>query len=298
MLQAIIGGLTLGSVYALIALGFNLTYTTTRTLNFAQGDFVSVGAFVGLGTVGVLTAALGADAVGYVWLYALAAVAAALAMGVLGLPLYLAAIRPFAGKPGMSWVVSTIGFGIVLQSAALSVWGLGARMLPAPFGDDVFRVGEAGFRSQELVVLVLAFAILGAFDLAMRRTAIGRCMRAVALNRDAAALMGIDVPRVMAMAFLASSAMAGLSGVLVAPILSASLFMGVIIALKGFSAAIIGGLTNPRGCMAGGLLIGLVESLTALWSAQWREIMVFLLVILVLAMAPNGLFGRKLVEKV
>ncbi|MBP2231270.1 branched-chain amino acid ABC transporter permease [Azospirillum agricola] len=298
MLQAIIGGLTLGSVYALIALGFNLTYTTTRTLNFAQGDFVSVGAFVGLGTVGVLTAALGADAVGYVWFYALAAVAAALAMGVLGLPLYLAAIRPFAGKPGMSWVVSTIGFGIVLQSAALSLWGLGARMLAPPFGDEVFRVGEVGFRSQELVVMALAFAILGGFDIAMRRTALGRCMRAVALNRDAAALMGIDVPRVMALAFLASSALAGLSGVLVAPILSASLFMGVIIALKGFSAAIIGGLTNPRGCMAGGLLIGLVESLTALWSAQWREIMVFLLVILVLAMAPNGMFGRKLVEKV
>lgn len=298
MLQAIIGGLTLGSVYALIALGFNLTYTTTRTLNFAQGDFVSVGAFVGLGTVGLLTTALGADAAGYVWFYALAAVAAALAMGVMGLPLYLAAIRPFAGKPGMSWVVSTIGFGIVLQSAALSLWGLGARMLPPPFGDEVFRIGGVGFRSQELVVMVLALVILGGFDVAMRRTALGRCMRAVALNRDAAALMGIDVPRVMALAFLASSALAGLSGVLVAPILSASLFMGVIIALKGFSAAIIGGLTNPRGCMAGGLLIGLVESLTALWSAQWREIMVFLLVILVLAMAPNGMFGRKLVEKV
>ena len=296
--QALIGGLTMGGIYALIALGFSLTYTTTRTLNFAQGDFVSVGAFVGLGTVGLMTVAFAPDPAMYPWLYAVAALAASAVMGLMGLPLYLAAIRPFAGKAGMAWVMSTIGFGIIMQSAALSLWGPGTRMIAAPLGDGVIRIAGVGFRSQEIVVLVLAFVILAIFDYAMRRTSLGRSMRAVALNRDAAALMGIDVTRIMAMAFVVSSALAGLSGVLIAPIVSASLFMGVVIALKGFSAAIVGGLTNPRGCMFGGLLIGLAESFTALWSAQWREIAVFVLVIAVLTIAPNGLFGKKIVEKV
>lgn len=298
VLQALIGGLTMGGIYALIALGFSLTYTTTRTLNFAQGDFVSVGAFVGLGTIGLVTAAFAIDPSAYPWLYLLAALAASAVMGAMGLPLYMAAIRPFAGRAGMAWVMSTIGFGIVMQSAALSLWGPGARMVAAPFGDGVIRIAGIGFRSQEIAVLVLAFVILGVFDFAMRRTSLGRSMRAVALNRDAASLMGIDVTRVMALAFIASSALAGLSGMLIAPIVSASLFMGVVIALKGFSAAIVGGLTNPRGCMFGGLLIGVAESCTALWSAQWREIVVFVLVIAVLTVAPNGLFGKKLVEKV
>jgi len=294
ILQALIGGLTMGGIYALIALGFSLTYTTTRTLNFAQGDFVSVGAFVGLGTVGLVGSALAIDPATSPWAYALAALAATVVMGGMGLPLYLAAIRPFAGRPGMSWVMSTIGFGIIMQSAALSLWGPGARMVAAPLGDEVIRVAGAGFRPQEIVVLVLAMLLLGAVDFAMHRTSLGRSMRAVALNRDAAALMGIRVTRVMALTFVVSSALAGLSGVLI----SASLFMGVVIALKGFSAAIVGGLTNLRGCMLGGILIGLAESFTGLWSAQWREIVVFVVVIAVLAAFPNGLFGKTLVEKV
>lgn len=298
VLQALIGGLTMGGIYALIALGFSLTDTTTRTLNFAQGDFVSVGAFVGLGTVGLVASALAIDPATSPWAYVLAALAATVVMGVMGLPLYLAAIRPFAGRPGMSWVMSTIGFGIIMQSAALSLWGPGARMVAAPLGDEVIRVAGVGFRSQEIVVLVLAMLLLGAVDFAMHRTSLGRSMRAVALNRDAAALMGIPVARVMALTFVVSSALACLSGVLIAPIVSASLFMGVVIALKGFSAAIVGGLTNLRGCMLGGVLIGLAESFTGLWSAQWREIVVFVVVIAVLAAFPNGLFGKTLVEKV
>jgi branched-chain amino acid transport system permease protein len=298
LFQALVGGLTMGGIYALIALGFSLTYTTTRTLNFAQGDFVSVGAFVGIGAAGLLGTVLAPEASNYPWLYLFAALAASLVMGLMGLPLYLAAIRPFAGKAGMAWVMSTIGFGIIMQSAALSVWGPGTRMLAPPFGDSVIRIAGVGFRSQEIVVLVLAFLVLGICDVVMRRTSLGRSMRAVALNRDAASLMGINVTQVMTMAFVVSSALAGFSGVLIAPIVSASLFMGVVIALKGFSAAIVGGLTNPRGCMVGGLLIGLAESFTALWSAQWREIAVFVLVIAVLTVAPAGLFGKKMVEKV
>jgi len=132
----------------------------------------------------------------------------------------------------------------------------------------------------------------------MRRTMIGKAMRAVAHNQGVASLMGINVTAFMVGAFFLSSALAGLSGALIAPIASASLFVGLGIALKGFSGAIIGGLSNARGCVLGGFALGVLESLVNLWQAQWREIVVFLLVILVLAFRPYGLLGQQAVEKV
>jgi branched-chain amino acid transport system permease protein len=136
------------------------------------------------------------------------------------------------------------------------------------------------------------------FDFVMRRTMMGKAMRAVAQNANVASLMGINVSRMMIGAFVISSALAGLSGFMLAPIAQASLFMGLAVGLKGFSAAMIGGLNNPRGCVMGGFMLGVLESFVNLWSAQWREVAVFALVILVLALRPNGLFGRNVVEKV
>ena len=132
----------------------------------------------------------------------------------------------------------------------------------------------------------------------MRRTMVGKAMRAVAHNPGVASLMGINVSALMIGAFAVSSALAGLSGFMLAPIAQASLFMGLAVGLKGFSAAMIGGLNNPRGCVIGGFILGVLESFVNLWSAQWREVAVFALVILVLAIKPNGLFGSKTVEKV
>ncbi len=132
----------------------------------------------------------------------------------------------------------------------------------------------------------------------MRRTRLGKAMRAVAYNPPVAALMGINVTMVMLGAFALSSAMAGVGGLLIAPIASASLFMGMGIALKGFSGAIMGGLDSARGCIFGGFALGLLEAVVALWQAEWREIVVFLLIILVLAIRPNGLFGARALDKV
>ncbi len=147
-------------------------------------------------------------------------------------------------------------------------------------------------------MLVVAVLVMLAFDHVMRRTMIGKAMRAVAHNPGVASLMGIPVTRVMVGAFIVSSALAGLSGFMLAPIAQASLFMGLAVGLKGFSAAMIGGLNNARGCVIGGFLLGVLESFVNLWSAQWREVAIFALVILVLAFRPNGLFGTRLVEKV
>ena len=146
-------------------------------------------------------------------------------------------------------------------------------------------------------MFVVAVIIMVASTL-MRRTKVGKAMRAVAHDRRVASLMGIDVTAVMVGAFFLSSALAGLSGALIAPIASASLYVGLGIALKGFSGAIVGGLSNPRGCVLGGFALGVLESLVNLWQAQWREIVVFLLVILVLALRPYGLLGQHTVEKV
>src|SRR5690349_16627060 len=160
LLQALISGLATGGIYALVALAFSITFTTTKTLNFAHGDFVSAGAFVGVSAMLLLLGRpIGASPAGDPvsgWYQVLAILAATVGIGLLGILLYALAVRPFAGKPGMSWVMSTIGFGIILQSVGLAVWGPGTVMVPAPFGDDVIRVFGAGIRSQEILVLAVS----------------------------------------------------------------------------------------------------------------------------------------------
>jgi branched-chain amino acid transport system permease protein len=302
LLQAIVSGLAVGSAYALIALGFSITFTTTKTLNFSHGDFVSVGAFIGVSILWLLLdKPINSPLTGISiasWQHLVAAFGSVIIIGCLGVLLYFVAVRPFAGKPGMSWVMSTIGFGIMLTSLGLAMWGPSQIVVPSPVGDDVIRVAGIGIRPQEILMFVLAVIIMTAIDLTMRRTIVGKAMRAVAHDRRVASLMGIDVTAFMVGAFFLSSALAGLSGSLIAPIASASLYVGLGIALKGFSGAIVGGLSNPRGCVLGGFALGVLESLVNLWNAQWREIVVFLLVILVLALRPYGLLGHPTVEKV
>lgn len=303
LFQAILSGLAVGGAYALVALGFSITFTTTKTLNFSHGEFVSAGAFIGMSALFLLlglpvssttfgNAMPGAGA-------QLLALAAALGvMGVLGWVLYLVGVRPFAGRPGMAWVMSTLGFGVILQSIGLAIWGPKPVVVPGPVGDQVIRILGIGVRPQELLTLGVAVVIMLGFDWVMNRTMVGKAMRAVAANGNVASLMGINTNAVMIGAFVVSSALAGLSGFLLAPIAQASLFMGLTVGLKGFSGAMIGGLSNPRGCVAGGFALGVLESLVNLWSAQWREVAVFALVILVLAFRPTGLFGKAMVEKV
>jgi len=303
LLQAILSGLAVGSAYALVALGFSITFTTTKTLNFSHGEFVSIGAFVGMSALflmlgmpisatsfGTTVPSLSAQ-----WL-ALAAVLAV--MGLLGWLLYKLGVRPFAGRPGMAWVMSTLGFGVILQSIGLAIWGPKPVVVPSPVGDAVIRFLGIGVRPQELLMLAVAVVVMATFERVMNHTLLGKAMRAVAANASVASLMGINTHAMMVAAFIVSCALAGLSGFLLAPIAQASLFMGLTVGLKGFSGAMVGGLTNPRGCVIGGFALGLLESLVNLWQAQWREVAVFVLVILVLAVRPTGLLGRRLVEKV
>jgi branched-chain amino acid transport system permease protein len=302
LLQALLSGLALGGIYALVALGFSITHTTTKTLNFGQGEFLVAGSLVAVGTLLLISGksqsgVLVASDVTF-FSYSLALLVSLAVLGVLGIILYFTAVRPFFGSAGMSWVMSTIGFGIILQNAALAIWGPGSMSMPSPLGESVIRIGGAGIRPQEILVLVVTAVVMLALDHVLRRTRIGKAIRAVAANRQAAALMGINVGAIVVLAFVMSSGLAGLAGLLIAPITTASVFMGLSIALKAFSAAIVGGLTSPRGCIAGGFLLGCVEALVGLWRAEMREITIFALIILVLVIKPEGLFGQKPFEKV
>ena len=303
LLQALISGLAVGGAYALVALGFSITFTTTKTLNFSHGEFVSAGAFIGMSALFLvlgkpLASTTFGDAVPGAGAQLFALLAALGVMGLLGWLLYVLGVRPFAGRPGMAWVMSTLGFGVILQSVGLAIWGPKPVVVPAPVGDTVIRMFGVGVRPQELLTLGVAVVVMIGFDRVMNRTMIGKAMRAVAQNGNVASLMGINTNAMMIGAFVVSSALAGLSGFLLAPIAQASLFMGLTVGLKGFSGAMIGGLSNPRGCVIGGFLLGVLESMVNLWQAQWREVAVFALVILVLAFRPTGLFGRSTVEKV
>ena len=302
ILQALFSGLALGSVYALVALGFNITHNTTKTLNFGQGEFLVAGAFVAVSGVlllagkGVTGSLLPEDVT--LWRYGASMLITVAVLGVLGIMLYYTAVRPFIGLPGLAWVMSTIGFGIIIQNTALAIWGPSPMVLPSPLGDSVIRIGGAGILPQEVLVLVSSVVVMLLLDVVMRKTKIGKAVRAVAQSQSAATLMGINVSAVIVLAFVVSSSLAGLAGLLIAPITTVSVFMGVTLALKAFSAAIVGGLSNARGCMLGGFLLGLIESMVGLWHAELREISIFLLIIAVLVLKPEGLLGQRVSEKV
>ncbi|HSX91870.1 MAG TPA: branched-chain amino acid ABC transporter permease [Hydrogenophaga sp.] len=303
LLQAVLSGLCVGGAYALVALGFSVTFTTTKTLNFSHGEFVTAGAFIGMSVLFLavgrpLTATSFGDAEPGGAAQLMALVGALGVMGLLGWLLYAVGVRPFAGRPGMAWVMSTLGFGVILQSIGLAIWGPKPVVVPSPVGDQVLRFMGVGVRPQELLTLGVAVVVMVGFDHVMNRTLLGKAMRAVAANGSVASLMGINTKAIMVIAFVVSSALAGLSGFLLAPIAQASLYMGLAVGLKGFSGAMIGGLSNPRGCVIGGFALGVIESLVNLWQAQWREVAIFALVILVLALRPTGLFGSRAVEKV
>lgn len=301
-LQALASGLALGAIYGLIALGFNITYATTKTFNFGQGAFLVPGSLVG---VSLLLLAAGKPHFGNLTqaemtmtAYVLATVASVIVVGAIGVALYYCAIKPFVGAGGLNWVLSTIGFGIIMQNTALAIWGPASIAVPSPLGSDVWRIAGAGIRPQEVLIAVVAVAVMVGLDIVLRKTRFGKALRAVAFNPQAAAIVGINVETIVILAFVISSALAGLAGILIAPITTASVFIGLGVALKAFSAAIVGGLTSPRGCMLGGFLLGVVEALVGLWRAEMREITIFLLIIIVLVVRPSGLMGARSVEKI
>lgn len=286
--QAVVSGLSIGSVYALIAQGYYITFITTGTLNFGQGEFLMIGALIGLTCY--LTLGLP---------YALAVLGAIAVAAVMGAGLERAAIRPVMRHAlSLSWVLSTVAVSIILKNAAVQIWGPEQIKFPSPFGNSVIHIGQAGIFPQELFIIVAAIGSVIAVQIFLKRAVLGKALMAVAFNRNAAAVMGINVKGMVVLAFVLSSALAGLGGILIAPITFAWAYMGTVPGIKAFAAAIFGGLENPIGILIGGLAIGLLEQIFGIINSNIKEGITFFAVLLFLAIRPTGLLGRRDITKV
>jgi branched-chain amino acid transport system permease protein len=291
VLSALISGLGLGSMYGLLALGFYITYSVSSTVNFSQGSSMMLGAVFAY-----------AFAVTLGWPLWLAALAALALCALYGVAVELAGIRPFVRRGSSAWLMATVAIGIVADNVVLFTFGKEPRGFPMPAnltasgGLQVFGVGVSPLQLAIPVAGLAAAAGLAAFS---RRTRLGKALLAVVQNPDAARLMGINVSAAISAAFAVSTVFAGIAGILIAPLFNVHSDMGTVFGLKAFAVAILGGITSAWGVMIAGLIFGVVEALiTALAGSGYTQIVTFALVIVALALRPNGLFGRAEVKKV
>lgn len=289
LIQLVLSGVALGMIYALLAFGYSITFSTSRTINFAQGEFLMLGALTGL-TIDVRLR------LGYV----AAALGAALAGALLGIVLERIAVRP-ALRTGstVTWILATVALGIVARNAAERIWGTDDALFPAPLGSEPLRLGAVRVLPQEVLVIAVAAVIMLVVEAFRRWSIWGKAVTAVAADNEAAALAGINVPAVVTASFVVSSGIAAVSGVLVAPLTLAGPTMGVLLSTKAYAVAIVGGLQSGLGVIVGGLLIGLCEQLTARFiSTGYKDTPGFVLLILILLVKPSGIFGKRSIRKV
>jgi len=299
--QQLVNGLTLGGVYALIALGYTLVYGVLQILNFAHGDVYMIGAFLGY----FVEIALGGPAHSRVPVPVMIFIMFAVSMigtGLLGMVIERFAYRPLRKSTRIAPLISALGVSILLQNAALLLFSANVRtydtstFIPSTLG---FSLGNVTIDSVRLFVLILALLLMFALSRWVNKTQVGRAMRAIAVDRDAAVMMGIDIDRVIRWTFFVSAALAGAAGVMNGLMLrGVSSGMGFVPGLKGFTAAVIGGIGSIPGAMFGGLLLGIVESLTQGYlSTNFSDFYTFVLLIAVMLLRPNGLFGKKAIVK-
>jgi branched-chain amino acid transport system permease protein len=286
--SAIVSGLGLGSMYGLLALGFYSTYSVSSTVNFAQGSSMMLGAVFAY-----------TFAVTFGWPM-IPAVALALALCALyGIIVELVAVRPFARRGSNAWLMATVALGILADNTVLFTFGKEPRGFVMPWANASLPVGGLNVSMLQILIPIVGLSLAAALHLFSTRTRWGKAMLAVVQNRDAARLMGINVPAAIAGAYAASTLFAGAAGILIAPLFNVHSDMGTLFGLKAFAVAILGGITSAWGVMLAGLIFGVTESMiTALLGSSYTQILSFTLVIVALAIMPNGLFGRAEVKKV
>ena len=287
LLQFVFSGLTVGATYALAALGFALIYNASGVINFAQGEFIMLG---GMGAV-----LLSAQGVPLPLAVAIAVAAAALA----GLLVQRFAIQPAGNAEVVSLIIITIGASLFIRGLVQVTVGKGSYALPSFSGDTPIAVLGATLLPQSVWVLGVSLAIVLALAWFFTRTLQGKAMLASSCNKLAAQLVGVPVRRVLLASFGLSAALGALGGILVAPITNTSADVGIMLGLKGFVAATLGGLGSGLGAVLGGLLLGLLEALTAGYvSSAYKDAVPFVLILLVLFFLPRGLFGARVTERV
>jgi len=302
-LQQLINGLVLGSIYALVALGYTMVYGILGLINFAHGDIVMIGALVALSVATALAAAgLPAPVV-----LLLATAAAMLVCISLGVTIERVAYRPLRRAPRLAPLITAIGVSILLQYSAALIWSKQYIPTPELFKHQLFTVGGAQFSDLQAFIFVLACAIMAGLLWFIKTSRIGRAMRATEQNPEVAGLMGVDTNRIISFTFFLGSAIGAVAGVMV--VLYYGLghyFMGFMLGLKAFTAAVLGGIGNVAGAMLGGLLLGIIESLASgyigditggVLGSNYRDIFAFLVLVMVLVFRPSGLMGQHTGER-
>lgn len=281
VLQYLFSGVTVGAIYAIIALGFSLIYGATEIVNLAQGEFVMLGAMVAV--------CLYQDA--GLPLY-IAAIGSVVVVSIVGAVLGKSAVQRLQKASPMSLIIVTVGASILFKGCAMLLWGKDARPLPAFSKGDFVAIGGATIVPQSFWVLGVTVVMLVGVYLFYEHTLIGKAMKAVAVNKYGARLVGINVNSMVVWAFAMSAGLGAVGGVIIAPITLAQYDMGTMLGLKGFCAAIFGGLGNSGGAIVGGLVLGILESLGAgLISSGYKDAIAFIVLLLVLFLKPSGLFG-------
>jgi len=287
LLQFVFSGLTVGAIYALVALGFTLIYNASDIINFAQGEFVMLG---GMTTVFFSLAGVPLP---------LAALIAVIVTTAIGLALHRFAIEPARRASPVVLIMITIGASVFLRGLAQIVFDKRFHSLPPLFGGEPIRLGGAAILPQSLVVLAGATVIVVVLWLFIERTLLGKAVIATAANRLAARLIGVNTRRIVDFSFAVSAAIGAIAGILITPITLTSYDVGTLLALKGFAAAMLGGIGSPLGAVVGGLMIGMIEALSAGYiSSSYKDAVAFLIILIVLVATPQGLFGRAKVERV
>ena len=286
--SALITGLGLGSMYALLALGFHLTYVVSRTVNFAQGSAMMVGAVLGYTFF-----------VTWGWSVWLAVPLTLVLCALYGLAIERWLVRPFHSRGSQAWLMATVAGGILVDNLALFTFGKEPRQFESRLANLNLEVFGSQVGALQLLIPLAGAGIALALYLVRRYTRLGKVLEACVQNPRAAMLMGINVNRVVAIAFAVSTVFAAVAGLLIAPLFSVNAEMGMLFGLKAFAVAILGGIGSAGGVFAAGLLFGLAEALITLYfGSAFTQIFTFALVILALAIRPNGLFGRQALVKV
>ena len=289
LLQLLISGVAQGCIYGLIALGFVLIYKATETVTFAQGDLMMVGAFGGLLAMKALNFPF--------WLAVPAAIIAMMALGVL---LERAVIRPILGQPAFSIVMLTIGVGYVLRGVITMIPDIGTdtHTLPLPYAGQVLKLGTLVVSAEQLVIIVVTALLCALLFALFKYSTLGIAMQAASQNQLAAYYMGIPVKRLNGLVWGLAAGVAAIAGLLLAPITFVHANMGFI-GLKAFPAAVVGGFGSLPGAIVGGLVIGIVEAVSGFYLPEgFKDIAPYIVVLLMLVLKPNGLFGEKLRKKV
>ncbi len=288
-IQLVISGVAQGCIYGLIALGFVLIYKATETVSFVQGDLMMLGAFCGLGAMTFLG-----------FPFWLAVVSSIIAMGLAGVALERVVIRPILGQPAFSIVMLTIGIGYVLRGliTMIPVIGTDTHVLPVPYKDEIWTIGALVLNVEQVVVIVCTALLCLLLFAIFKYSKVGIAMQASSQNQLAAYYMGIPVKKLNGLVWGLAAAVAAIAGLLLAPITFVHANMGFV-GLKAFPAAVVGGFGSLPGAIVGGLVIGLVESIAGFYAPEgWKDIAPYVVVLIMLWLKPNGIFGDTLRKKV